>query len=77
MPDAVVDVLFLLALSFASLAAGLAFRLWPEKFQEMSTALDGSIFLFGAEVHLRIVKLSGLALIVSSYVTLVMAAFKL
>jgi hypothetical protein len=77
MPDAVVDVLFLLALSLASLAAGVAFRLWPEKFQERSAALDGSIFLLGAEVHRRIVKLSGLALIVSSYVTLVVAAFKL
>lgn len=69
--------LALLALSLACLIAEHASRKWPEKFQAFWATLDGSIFFFGADAHLRIVRLSGLALIIVSYAALVGAAILL
>jgi hypothetical protein len=69
--------LLLLAVSAACLVVGYAFRKWPEKIQDYSVTLDGSIFFLGAQAHLRLIRLSGLILMVMAYAALVPAAMML
>jgi hypothetical protein len=80
MPDVTVDferAVLLLALSLGSLIAGHAFRKWPDKIQDYSTLLDGSVLFFGTEVHRRMVRLSGFGLTLASYAALAAAALVL
>lgn len=69
--------LLLLAVSVGCLAAGYAFRKWPEKIQDYSATFDGSIFFLGAQAHLRLIRLSGLILMMTAYAALVPAAMLL
>lgn len=74
MSEAAIDVTFLLSLSLASLVTDVGIRKWPERAQAIMARFDGSSLLLRADLHLRLVKLSGLGLIATAYLALAVAA---
>jgi hypothetical protein len=60
----------LVSLSFFSFVAGVVFRKWPDKVQEYSENFDGSVYFLPPELQRALVKTSGTALVLISFLAL-------
>jgi len=69
-----VPMVGLMTISFLSFMAGLMFRKWPDRIQEIAAALDGSLLLLSAEAHRALIRVCGTTLSVLSFGTLLAAA---
>ncbi len=77
MPEAAgtVAIATLVTVSFLSFLAGYALRKWPDKIQQYTETIDGSVFMLSPAGYRAAIQASGIALIALSFVALVATRF--
>lgn len=70
-------VIALVVVSFVAYLAGTLLRKWPDKVQAYMETIDGSVWLITPRAHRALIASSGVALVVTSFVALLGAAWLL
>ena len=70
-----VAIAALVTISFLSFVAGVALRKWPDKVQEYTETIHGSIFMLSPAGYRAAIQASGVALIALSFIALVATRF--